>query len=550
MARKLVDQVALAAGEDIERAFARRSFGAFRHHLQILGEAGPQLMEDWAFFDNPIFEPTGWTLPQILTAGHSAVILKGRQIGVSWYIGGYILWNVLYGQPGAIYQEFSQNEREAKKLYGKQRYMYDHLPGHIQVAPQRPPTQLDLNIKGGGEINVFPSTEDAGRGDTTKIALWDEAAKHNYAKETYAAVEPQAEQLFQVSTSSGGQIPENAEQITDIGDFFANRYWAARYGLIPGTHGIMYPWWVRPRRYDREAGKWIGIHLQPHADCGGLRRRGDGSMETWEDRPCVAPGYEEHGCLGFAINWDWWEGRKKGYIGAEYEFLQEFPKTAVDAFVGGNNTLWYPEYVDGTMATDPHDPPFRWSQARIRLFGIDYGAGGGDPTAVCPYGVSGTGHLHQFGELYRKDAVGLDEIVAYVLQLHAIAPVFAVCPDPSEGAMNYSLAQKLAPHGIYVERKVDNDRSLWTLLTEKLKANKFTIDRRCRHSRHEFVVYKRRLQRNPNTGDKYVANRTVDQHGDAMDTRRYVLAFLRKMETSPGVHVGTLDGHPLATEAV
>ena len=543
----ILDTLVLPEEAEFEPRLATVDFDAFRDHCWIVGEQGPQPMEDWGFFlDNPMFGSDGWTLPRVLSEGQSAVVVKGRQVGISWYVGSYILWRATFGQEGGFYQLFSQSEREAKKLFAKIRYMYDRL-GPVQRPPARPPTMLELQIAGGGELVVFPSTEDAGRGDTSKVAFWDEAAKHKFARETYAAVSPQAEQLLQITTSSGGHIPTSPDQISDIGDFIANRYWAAHFGEIPGTHGLMYPWWVRPRRYDRAAGEWTDIHRNRHADCGGLRTRGDGSLESWEDRPCVAPGYEQHGCLGFEINWDWWRAEQKGFVGAAFEFLREHPRHAVDAFSSGAGTLWYPEYNDGTMAVD--EPPFPWRSAKLRLMGVDYGGGGGDPTAVLALGVSGTGHVHQFGELYSKDVVTLYEIRDYILKCHAQGPVFAVCPDPSERTTNNTLRLMLAPYGIRVIDS-DNDRSHWTLLTEKLKATpaKFSIDRRCKGSRHEFVVYTRSVKRHPNTGEKYVGKRTVDQHGDAMDARRYCLAFLKQLETAPGVQVGTLDGRALARD--
>ena len=78
----ILNTLVLPEESELEPPLAAIDFDEFREHCWIVGEQGPQPMEDWGFFlHNPMFGSDGWTLPRVLYEGQSAVVVKGHQVG-------------------------------------------------------------------------------------------------------------------------------------------------------------------------------------------------------------------------------------------------------------------------------------------------------------------------------------------------------------------------------------------------------------------------------------------------------------------------------------
>lgn len=136
-----------------------------------------------------------------------SVVLKARQLGITWLAAGYGLWQVLY-RPGTRVLVISINEAEASKVVNRLWDMMESLPDHLRnrtevIKPARGTRpNLDIELRHPtGEISSvigLPSTKKAGHGETAALVILDEFARHEYAQESWKALVP--------TTSSGGKL--------------------------------------------------------------------------------------------------------------------------------------------------------------------------------------------------------------------------------------------------------------------------------------------------------------------------------------------------------
>jgi hypothetical protein len=133
------------------------------------------------------------------------VILKARQLGVSWLLAGYALHMALFRQ-GANVLMVSKGETEAGKLLVKARFMANNLPEWM--LPERTKdndSRLAFRMRASG-ISALPSTKDAGRSETATLVILDEFAFHEHGEENLAAIKPAIDaggQMLIVSTAHG-----------------------------------------------------------------------------------------------------------------------------------------------------------------------------------------------------------------------------------------------------------------------------------------------------------------------------------------------------------
>ena len=277
--------------------------------------------------------------------GESQVVVKARQLGVSWLLAAYALWTAMY-QDGAMVLELSQGQAEAYELLGKARSIWEHLPTDDRNevgdgVPMRVPLDTDsageLGFRGGGRILALPATQRAGRSYTATLVIADEAAFHPWAQQNYVAYRPTIEaggQLLMVSTAKGAA------------GFFHDMYWASERGETPYRARFI-PWHARPGRD--------------------------------------------------AV---WLERERSSFKGLPGEFAQEYPATAAEVFVA-HSGLVYGMDTSGVAifdrARNVKPATTEWRDYKWRLGGAD--PGGQDPTAVLAVGVTEQEHVHVQSEL-------------------------------------------------------------------------------------------------------------------------------------------------------
>lgn len=158
------------------------------------------------------------------------IVLKARQLGVSWLAVAYGLWTALY-HPASLVLFISQGKDEAKEMIRKAKVIYDRLPDYLSPAMTRDPLS-ELHFEGHqSAILALPSTPTAGSGYTARLVIRDEDAKHPYAKESWAALEP--------TVNAGGQFISLSSAF-GVGNWFHQTYIDAKNRLNNFSHAFMH----------------------------------------------------------------------------------------------------------------------------------------------------------------------------------------------------------------------------------------------------------------------------------------------------------------------
>lgn len=136
------------------------------------------------------------------------VILKSRQLGVSWLMAGIAIWLFL-AFPGSKILMVSKGQKEAKDLMDKAVFLYSNLPPEFHFARQMGDQASHIVFRSeelNSEIVSLPDAPGAGRSYTSTVVIVDEWAFQDYAADIYGGLEPtlgQYGQLIGVSTANG-----------------------------------------------------------------------------------------------------------------------------------------------------------------------------------------------------------------------------------------------------------------------------------------------------------------------------------------------------------
>jgi hypothetical protein len=169
--------------------------------------------------------------------GHPlTVILKARQLGLTWVALAYILWRMLF-RPSAAALLFSRREDEARHLLERLTGMHARLPTWMQVEAVTSNSEV-WALSNGSSARAFPSK--GGDSYAATIVLADE----------FDLVENQGKLIrgAKPTIDAGGRMILLSRVDKDRPNTeFKNIYRAAREGTNP-WHAIFLPWNVRPDR--------------------------------------------------------------------------------------------------------------------------------------------------------------------------------------------------------------------------------------------------------------------------------------------------------------
>jgi len=174
------------------------------------------------------------------------VILKARQIGMTWLVLGYALWLMLF-RPAATVLLFSKRDDEAIELLDKRlKGMYKRLPEWMHAEEVLADNKHEWELSTGSSAKAFPTT--GGDSYTASLVVGDEFDLLRNQDDMLRSVKP--------TIDNGGQMillsrPDKAKPQS----LFKNIYRAAAEGLND-WEGIFLPWSAHPERdeawYDRQ----------------------------------------------------------------------------------------------------------------------------------------------------------------------------------------------------------------------------------------------------------------------------------------------------------
>lgn len=206
------------------------------------------------------FGEPGWEWQQDLLQfwmdSPKSIVLKCRQIGITWLAGLWALHNLQF-QPGSRSLWVSINEKEASKAINRIWDMRESLPkwllqGTKVLKPARgarPTGEIQVQHPGGrvSTVVALPSTPKAGRGETAKLVVLDEFAFQEYAEDTWTAVLPTAAKggnIVIISTANGVSTVTAGGDV--IGGNFYHHLWEHADHYSVRTR--FFPWMIHPAR--------------------------------------------------------------------------------------------------------------------------------------------------------------------------------------------------------------------------------------------------------------------------------------------------------------
>lgn len=278
----------------------------------VLALGGPAALSRLLTIDGPD-GPEPWTLwglqRQILGALASSprvIVLKARQLGVTWVLALWALWWALV-HPGQTVLVLSIGEREAKVVTRRVRRLYGSLPSWLRAAIPLSGTSERIEFahpEGPSAIVSLPSS--GGRSETAHVLILDEGAHWEHTDERLGAVLPTAAdagRVVLVSTANGvggefwrlwSEAPGNGWSPVFIGaDERPGRdeAWIARERSNLGELGPQeYP--LSPEEaflatgrcaFDRGDLAWYAAHSCTPAAWRGMLRRDDGIVHAIEE---------------------------------------------------------------------------------------------------------------------------------------------------------------------------------------------------------------------------------------------------------------------------
>ncbi len=144
------------------------------------------------------------------------IIVKARQLGISWLVSGLSLWDTIF-RDCAKTLFLSQGEKEAWDLLAKSKFINRKLPSFLRLDEKHPDSRelMDFRLI-DGMLQALPSTEKAGHGTDARRVVRDELARHPYGKENFRAIGP--------TVDAGGQsVDLSTMEKSDLNNHFTER---------------------------------------------------------------------------------------------------------------------------------------------------------------------------------------------------------------------------------------------------------------------------------------------------------------------------------------
>jgi hypothetical protein len=185
-----------------------------------------------------------------LVEHRKTIILKARQLGITWLCAAYQLWEALT-KPGTRHMIYRQNEDEAIDVVQRIWLMFESLPEHLRfgvrvIVPRQtfqPSNRIVLEHPDGRISRIIGKVAKPARGSTAATVLFDEAAFIDDFRKvwsgTTSTVGSEAK-MFIVSTANGVSDEQTGE-----GNYY-HRLWSTAEDR--GIHQVFLGWQMHPDR--------------------------------------------------------------------------------------------------------------------------------------------------------------------------------------------------------------------------------------------------------------------------------------------------------------
>ncbi len=174
-----------------------------------------------------------------LLVPHAQIALgKAKQIGCSWTAALFHLWKC--HRPATNILCFSKGEKEAARLLYKSRFINNNMPPWLKLKVGYDGQEYMMFSDTGSRITAFPSTKDAGLGETATHVTRDELDFHDFAEENFGHVSPTIDKgasILDMSTFDRAKPQSHFKTLYNRALRGENNYKA-----------LFFPWYVEPTR--------------------------------------------------------------------------------------------------------------------------------------------------------------------------------------------------------------------------------------------------------------------------------------------------------------
>lgn len=264
------------------------------------GGGTPERFRLWDFQDQVLLD---------LQEQTNIVVLKARQLGLSWVALAYALWLAICN-PGQTVLILNRNLSAAIDLLDRVRFMHKHLPDELKARVIQDSNASSMPVFGfanGSRIISLPGTEDAGTGLTAQLIIADEVSKWSWPRATFTSI---------LATLAGGGTLIAISTAKGLGNYYAELWAGAQPGAEKpnGYFPIFIPSSAHPAR-DEE---WLAAEALKYPD---LRKFHQEHPETPSDAFQLADEAvftefdrsEHHAEYVREPQWPMWRGIDFGY---------------------------------------------------------------------------------------------------------------------------------------------------------------------------------------------------------------------------------------------
>mgnify|MGYP001583534193 CR=1 FL=1 len=154
------------------------------------------------------------------------IVLKARQLGLSWLFSGISLWKAMFSEMSRV-MFISENEAKAWDMLAKSKYMWENLPDWMRIDQKNPDSKALLNFKSHHSyIEAIPCTENAGRGSNATLVVRDEVAFQEYAAQNFVSLGPS------IDAGKAKLVDISTINVSDVKNHFTERVNRAMAGAV------------------------------------------------------------------------------------------------------------------------------------------------------------------------------------------------------------------------------------------------------------------------------------------------------------------------------
>lgn len=278
-----------------------------------------------------------------------ALVLKGRQVGISTYISGRFYWRISH-RKGVRAFILTHLDTASDNLFGMAKRFHDHCPDLVKPKTGKANAkELSFELLDSGYKVATAGSAEVGRSETiqffhgSEVAFWPNAQNHSAGIRQAIANVPNTEDIRE-STANGIGNPFHAE-------------WKAAERGDSEYEAIFLPWFWHEEYQTQPPADWV----PPSA------------WQAYADAYQLTPSQ---------VYWGWLKNRELAVIAGGssdepcWQFKQEYPANADEAFqTSGAHAFIAPEAVIAARKAEVagYGP---------LILGVDPARGGGDKTAL------------------------------------------------------------------------------------------------------------------------------------------------------------------------